>query len=158
MLAATTHHFGVLVGGAYVACAFATAMAYPMACTTRGKVGGCKDGVQGGTLLAYDGTYPLRAVVRCVAKRGDYLWRKRPTKGNSQYVYMPKSMFITHIPHCITEHTVVCSHYVIVHVDHSTISVYNVMLVQKIRNAEINFDNFNCNFKIQFSIFISCDK
>ena len=112
-------HFGALIPGVYMAHDFSTAMTYPMACTTRGKVGGCKDGVQGGTLLAYDGTYPLRAVVRCVAKRGDYLWRKRPAKGNSQYIYMPKSMFITHIFFYAVELEMA-------HVVHGTIQSYQV--------------------------------
>ena len=91
------NHFGTLVPGVYMAYDFATAMTYPMACTTREKVGGFRSGVQGGTLLAYDGTYPLRAVVRCVAKRGDHLWRRSRQRGNAQALYMPKSVFITHI-------------------------------------------------------------
>ena len=88
------NHFGTLVPGVYMAYDFATAMTYPMACTTREKVGGFRSGVQGGTLLAYDGTYPLRAVVRCVAKRGGHLWRRRPQKGNAQALYMPKFVFV----------------------------------------------------------------
>ena len=74
---ALQHHFGVTVPGTYMAYDFATAMTYPMANTTRPNIGGHRPGVQGGTSLAYNGTYPLRAVVRCVAKRKDHLWRRK---------------------------------------------------------------------------------
>ena len=59
-------HFGVPVPGVYVAPTWLTASSYPMKETTLPIPGISKNGVSGGTLIAMDGTPPLRAVLRCV--------------------------------------------------------------------------------------------
>ena len=87
---------GVPVPGAYVAKSWYVASSYPISCTT-GEVtlqgSTYTTGVPGGTLLAEDGTFPMRAVVRCVALENRSLW----SKGSNQCLFMPSDLFITHL-------------------------------------------------------------
>ncbi len=55
-------HFGCMVLGVYMAKSWRVASSYPMSCTTS-AVPENKCGVNGGTLIARDGTPPLRVVV-----------------------------------------------------------------------------------------------
>ena len=78
---AMREHFNVPVPGVYLARTFPTASQYPMNETT-GRVslpGQRKEsrGVPGGTLVALDGTPPLRAVFRCVIKESSHLWKRK---------------------------------------------------------------------------------
>ena len=71
------YHFGMAVPGVYVADNFNTASQYPIYATT-GKVpvtGSLKaQDIPGGSVIAHDGTAPLRAVFRCIARKSDRLW------------------------------------------------------------------------------------
>ena len=65
---------------------------YPIEPTT-GPIEKNSAGVSGGSYVAHDGTPPLRAVVRFLAKSSRQLWHR----GNNQSLFMPKDIFITHI-------------------------------------------------------------
>jgi hypothetical protein len=58
------YHHGCPVPGVYVAKSWKVASTYPGIITTLPHHT-CKHGVSGGTLVAMDGTFPLRAVIRC---------------------------------------------------------------------------------------------
>ena len=50
-------------------------------------------GVPGGSIIAWDGSYPMRMVVRCLAKTTDQLRHK----GSNQSLFRPKDLHITHL-------------------------------------------------------------
>ena len=90
-------HFGVAVPGVYVADNFSTASQYPIYNTTGpvqipGNKKMRKDGVPGGSYVAYDGTPPLRCVLRCLARRRNKVWRR-----GTQAMFKPKDLFISHV-------------------------------------------------------------
>ena len=87
-------HFGVPVPGVYVANNYRTALQYPIASTARPGYGGCKPGISGGTVIAHDGTYPMRCVLRCLALPTNQLWHSTRTR---QSLFMPQHLYITHI-------------------------------------------------------------
>ena len=76
----------------YVARSWQVASNYPIEPTT-GPIEKNSAGVSGGSYVSLDGTPPLRAVVRCLAKSDRQLWHR----GKSQSLYMPKDLHITHI-------------------------------------------------------------
>jgi hypothetical protein len=86
-------HYGMEIPGLYVAKALHVATTYPMPCITGEVViGGDRfhgDGVAGGTVIASDGTSPLRAVLRCVAPAERQLWHR----GSKQALFMPEGMY-----------------------------------------------------------------
>ena len=73
----------------YVAKAWRVASTYPMTETTRTHGVGS---VPGGSLIADDGTYPMRAVIRVVADPDQQLW----STGSNQALLMPQGLHITH--------------------------------------------------------------
>ena len=92
-------HFGFAVPGVYVSPTWAGAAQYPLLETAGPiSVDGCRyrRGVSGGALLAKDGTLPMRAVIRCVAKTTDRLWH-RSVRKNKQSMFMTHDLHITHI-------------------------------------------------------------
>ena len=70
---AISAHFGTPVLVLYLSSKFGTALNYPMVSTIEGIKGVCKIGVNGGTLIADDGTHPLRIVLRVLADRRNYI-------------------------------------------------------------------------------------
>ena len=54
-------------------------------------------GFAGGSLIAVDGTLPMRALVRCVARREQRMWRRKNNNNNVQSMFMPKDLHITHV-------------------------------------------------------------
>merc|ERR1711873_369167 len=53
-------------------------------------------GLAGASLVARGGTYPMRALIRCVAQRSNRLWHRQQS-GNKQSLFMPQDLHITHI-------------------------------------------------------------
>ncbi len=51
-----------------------------------------RSGVPGGSIIACDGTFPMRMVIRCLAKTTDQLWHK----GSNQSLFRPQDLHITH--------------------------------------------------------------
>ena len=43
------------------------------------------------------GAYPKRVVVRGLARKSSYLWHKKQTNDEFQYIYRPQDVHITHI-------------------------------------------------------------
>jgi hypothetical protein len=84
-------HFGVPVAGVYVAKSWTTASYYPMERSSKPHSSD-RTGVPGGSVIAMDGSYPMRMVVRCLAKTTDQLWHK----GSNQSLYRPRDLHITH--------------------------------------------------------------
>ena len=77
----------------YVTPSFQTATTYPMTPTTaKVKVQGQRNhaSIPGGTLLADDGSFPLRAVVQMRGRRDKQLWRR----GKVQSQFLPKDLWI----------------------------------------------------------------
>ena len=73
----------------------------PMDCAHGGPPGSpdtrAHDSARYGTeLISEDGTLPYRVVIRCLADDSELLWKKVDTQ-NRQYIYMPNSLFNTHI-------------------------------------------------------------
>ena len=92
-------HYGVVTPGVYVTPSWHCATNYPMLETTGPiKVGNSKRGENhsGATLVAQDGTFPLRAAFRVVVRRDKRLW-KRANGNNIQGQYRPEDIHITHI-------------------------------------------------------------
>ena len=87
-------HVSMAVPGVYMANNYRSALQYPMTSTSRANTGGYRGGTSGGTLLAEDGTYPMRCVIRCLASPHHQLWHSTKTK---QSLFMPSSVHITHI-------------------------------------------------------------
>ena len=92
-------HYGAAVPGVYVSPSWSTASTYPMMATT-GPITideeNHKGGLAGASLVARDGTYPMRALIRCVAQKSNRLWHRH--KGVSkQSLFMPQDLHITHI-------------------------------------------------------------
>ena len=88
--------FGMAVPAVYVAESLKVATTYPIYETTgQVEVGGSsyKAGLPGGTLLAEDGSYPMRAVLRFVALPQNKLWNR----GHNQTAFMPQDLFCTHM-------------------------------------------------------------
>ena len=92
-------HFGVPTPGVYLASSWKSAASFPMTETTGPvTIDGVhyKRGLAGGSLLAKDGTFPMRALIRCVSYKGQQLWRRgRGLK--EDVMYMPKDLHITHV-------------------------------------------------------------
>ena len=84
--------FGLIVPGVYVAKSWKHSSNYPIH-PTSGPIQGCWTGVGGGTLIALDGTPPMRVTARCLADTTCQLWHR----GSSQSLYMPRDLHITHI-------------------------------------------------------------
>ena len=84
--------FGLIVPGVYVSKSWKTSSIYPIQPTTD-PIKECWTGVGGGTLIALDGTPPLRVTVRCLADTSRQLWHR----GSNQSLYMPSDLHITHI-------------------------------------------------------------
>ncbi len=84
-------HFGVPVAGVYVAKSWSTASYYPMEQSSMPHKSD-RSGVPGGSIIAWDGSFPMRMVIRCLAKTTDQLWHK----GSNQSLYRPKDLHITH--------------------------------------------------------------
>ena len=86
---------GVEVPGVYVAHGTGVSTTYPNECTTEQVTLGDSTfkSVPGGTLLALDGTPPVRAVLRMVADPYKRLWHR----GSNQVLYKPEDLFITHV-------------------------------------------------------------
>ncbi len=59
-------HFGVPVAGVYVAKTWTTASYYPIEKSSKPHSSD-RTGVAGGSIIARDGSYPMRMVVRCLA-------------------------------------------------------------------------------------------
>ena len=105
-------HYGVTMPGVYVTPLWRTATVYPMSQTT-GPIqcdqGFFQHGISGGSLLAVDGTLPMRAVIRCLAHTSARLWH-RSDRDNKQSMFMPGDLHITHVylypvsPHFVHEH------------------------------------------------------
>ena len=92
-----SHHFGCPVPGVYVARSLQMAKCYPMTETTdEVTVPGQKkkSKIAGGSLIALDGTCPIRCVARCLVNPDRKLWKKADS---SQYQYMPGDLHITHL-------------------------------------------------------------
>ena len=89
---------------------------YPIEATT-GPIASTSAGVSGGSYVALDGTPPLRAIVRCLARSSRQLWHR----GNSQSLYMPKDLFITHICFYAT-------HRELAHLEHKGLELHNFNL------------------------------
>ncbi len=81
--------YDTAVPGVYVGVTFSTASQYPMAITAA-------SGWSGGQLIAPDGTYPMRAVLRIIARNDKKLW-KRNIKNNVQYLFRTDEVYITSI-------------------------------------------------------------
>ena len=79
--------YDTAVPGVYLAVTFSTASQYPMAVTAA-------NGWSGGQLIAPDGTYPMRAVLRIIARNDKKLW-KRNVKNNVQYLFRTDEVYIT---------------------------------------------------------------
>ncbi len=86
------YHFGCSVPGVYVAKSWRVASTYPMMETTK-VLPSCKHSVNGGTLVAFDGTPPLRCVIRCLANPQNQLWHR----STNQCLFRPQDLHITHI-------------------------------------------------------------
>ena len=57
-----------------------------------------KNGLGGGSLIALDGTPPVRAVIRCLAHKHGRLWKRDENTGkNPQQLYRPSHLHITHV-------------------------------------------------------------
>ena len=84
--------YGLIVPGVYVSKSWKHSSSYPIHPTTD-PIKECWTGVGGGTLIALDGTPPLRVTVRCLANTSCQLWHR----GSSQSLYMPSDLHITHI-------------------------------------------------------------
>ena len=76
-------HYGLWVPAVYLAKTFSTAVSYPMLGTTFATAEDKRNGWSGGSLIADDGTYPIRAVFRCLVNTQAYLWKKDPQKGGN---------------------------------------------------------------------------
>ena len=108
--------FGLPVPGVYVARSWHVASNYPIEPTT-GPIEKNSAGVSGGSYVALDGSPPLRAVVRCLVKSDRQLWHR----GNSQSLYMPQDLFITHISFYAT-------HRDLAHLQHKGLELHNFNL------------------------------
>ena len=92
-------HYGIAVPGVYVTPSWSVAASYPMTRTTGPvTINGekFKGGLAGASLVARDGTYPMRALIRCVAQRYNRLWH-RDRNNNKQSMFMPQHLHIAHI-------------------------------------------------------------
>jgi len=78
--------YPVHVPGVYASSDFYTAAGYPM------EASAAKANSNAGSLLARDGTPPMRAIVRCLAAKCDRLW-----KSKNQAMYYPHKLHMTHI-------------------------------------------------------------
>ena len=82
--------------GLYVAKSLKVATTYPMT-ETAGEVRASgplfTKGVPGGTVVATDGTSPIHAVLRFVAKPDAQLWHRC----SNQSLFMPSDLFCTHV-------------------------------------------------------------
>ena len=72
---ALQEHFGIPVAGTYVAKTWTVASYYPMETSSKPHPAN-KNGVPGGSLMAQDNSFPMRAVIRCLANTTDQLWHK----------------------------------------------------------------------------------
>ena len=84
-------HFGVPVAGVYVAKSWSTASHYPMEHSSKPHSSD-HNGLPGGSIIAWDHSYTMRMVVRCIAKTTDQLWHR----GSNQSLFRPKDLHITH--------------------------------------------------------------
>ena len=67
-------HYGVATPGVYVTPSWSTAATYPSLETTGSVTIDDKDfvgGLAGASLVARDGTYPMRALIRCLAQKSN---------------------------------------------------------------------------------------
>ena len=89
-------HYGIKIPGVYVAKSLKVATTYPIHNTTEvvqawGSYN--RGGVAGGAVIAADGTYPLRAILRFVAKLDAQVWHRN----SNQSLFMPSDLFCTHV-------------------------------------------------------------
>ena len=91
-------HYGVPVPGVYLASSWQRASGYPMNCTAQlRRTGNTRKGwrqAPGGTLVATDGTMPIRVVFRCLIRKQSWLWKRTDS---SQLLALPEGIFITHM-------------------------------------------------------------
>ena len=68
-----------------------------------------KEGLAGASLVARDGTYPMRALIRCVALTHNRIWHRK-ARNHKQSMFMPQDLHIAHVilyavrPELIHEH------------------------------------------------------
>ena len=79
-------HYEVAVPGVYLADSMYTASGYPMEATTKPQPEETKHGMSGATLIAEDGSYPLRVVFRVLVRKETYLWKKMNTKSGTHNI------------------------------------------------------------------------
>ena len=89
---ALEEHYGSPVPGCYVSKSWQVAMHYPLAKSTLPQPED-RSGLPGGSLVALDGTHPLRCIVRCLARTSMNLW----SKGSNQSAYRPCDLHVTHL-------------------------------------------------------------
>jgi len=90
---AVHRQFGCPVPVVYASKRVETACTYPIASTTIGNKHN-RWGIAGGALIATDGTHPMRAVIRVLANKKNYIWKK---SDGSQIAFRPQDLHITHI-------------------------------------------------------------
>ncbi len=72
-------------------------MSYPMLTTTfseKGMDATGGDKYSGGTKISDDGSFPMRVIFRCLARKDKRLWMD---KDKEQYQYKPEDLYISHI-------------------------------------------------------------
>jgi hypothetical protein len=79
------------VPGIYVSADWSTAASYPQSMDAR------QHEVNAGTLLATDGTYPMRAVFRVLCRKNNRLYHTKSSKKYPQSMYRPEDLYITHV-------------------------------------------------------------
>ena len=89
--------WNVPVPGVYVAKDFNTASGYPIAETTEPCKENKKKGVSGGTVIAEDGSFPYRVVIRMLAHDQAHLWKKTEKTSSHIFLFRPQDLHITHI-------------------------------------------------------------
>ena len=110
------YHHGCPVPGVYVAKSWKVASNYPGVASTEPHQS-CRFGVPGGALVAADGTYPLRVVIRCLADTTKTLWHR----GSNQSLFRPEDLYISHVCIYAVDPT-------LVHKYHQTTSVWRYRL------------------------------
>ena len=88
---AVQEHYGVVVPAVYVTPSFQTATHYPMVPTiekvnVQGQVN--HGSIAGGTLLADEGSFPLRCVIQLRGRRDKALWRRAKVQAQ----HLPKDL------------------------------------------------------------------
>ena len=85
--------YGLPVPGVYVAKDWSVGSQYPIQPSTTEPIPQNKNGVNGGSLIALDGTPPMRVIIRCLGNTSRQLWHK----SKNQVLFMPENLYISHI-------------------------------------------------------------